>query len=139
GYTDPPEGAATIDFGDEITVNYRGSWVHPGKMTRWAGEWRMEYERGEVWGTSRGDLHTEDDDEVWLYARDTTPKAPVLPTLARVDRAGALDAFVTALSEGVQPESSGKENLGSLVLAHAAVESAAKRAPITVRTMTRRL
>ena len=52
-----------------------------------------------------------------------------------VDRAGALDAFVTALSEGVQPESTGRENLGSLALAHAALDSSLKREPVAVPTV----
>ena len=126
GFREPPEGSATIDFGDGLSVNYRGSWIHPGRKTLWAGEWRMEFEKGELWWTSRADLQSDSHDEAWTYDHHAKRSAVTLPTLARTDRAGALDAFVTAISRGSQPESSGKENLGSLALAHAAVESSLK-------------
>jgi predicted dehydrogenase len=109
-----------------LSVNYRGSWIHPGRKTLWAGEWRMEFEKGELWWTSRADLQSDSRDEAWTYDHHAKRSAVTLPTLARTDRAGALDAFVTAISRGSQPESSGKENLGSLALAHAAVESSLK-------------
>ncbi len=135
-YIDPPEGSATIDFGDGLMVNYRGSWLHPGKKTHWAGEWRMEFEQGEIWWTSRGDVHTAADDEVWLFDHYAKRTSIDLPHVEFVDRAGALDAFVTALSKGLQPESSGRENIGSLVLAHAAVDSASKREPVAVPSIS---
>jgi predicted dehydrogenase len=132
GFREPPEGSATIDFGDGLSVNYRGSWIHPGRKTLWAGEWRMEFEKGELWWTSRGDLQTGSNDEAWVYDHYAKRKAVALPDLKRTDRAGALDAFVTALSEGTQPESSGRENLGSLALAHAAVGSSLHRGLVVV-------
>lgn len=132
GFKDPPEGSATIDFGDDLTVNYRGSWIHPGRKTPWAGEWRMEFEKGELWWSSRGDLQTAAQDEAWVYDHYAKRTPVVLPHLERTDRAGALDAFVTAVSAGFQPESSGRENLGSLALAYAAVDSSLKREPVVL-------
>jgi predicted dehydrogenase len=126
GFKDPPEASATIDFGHDLSVNYRGSWVHPGRKTLWAGDWRMEFEKGELWWTSRDDLPTDTHDEAWIYDHYAKRSAVSLPHLQRTDRAGALEAFVTALSDGVQPESSGRENLGSLAVVHAAVESSLK-------------
>ena len=92
--------------------------------------------KGELWWTSRGDLHTDVDDEAWLYDHHAKRSAVPLPQLQRTDRAGALEAFVTAVSAGVQPESSGRENLGSLALAHAAVDSSLKREPVAVPSIT---
>jgi predicted dehydrogenase len=132
GFKDPPEGTASIDFANDITVNYRGSWLHPGPKTLWAGEWRMEFEEGELWWTSRGDLQSDLQDEAWLYDHHAQRSAVALPHLKHVDRAGALDAFVTAVSNGTEPESSGRENLGSLAFAYAAVESSLAREPVTV-------
>jgi predicted dehydrogenase len=132
GFKDPPEGSATIDFGDDLSVNYRGSWIHPGRKTLWAGEWRMEFEKGELWWTSRGDFYSDAQDEAWVYDHYAKRRAVALPHLERTDRAGALDAFVTAVSDGVRPESSGRENLGSLALAYAAVGSSLKREAVAV-------
>ncbi len=134
GYKDPPEGSATIDFDKDVTVNYRGSWIHPGPETLWAGEWRMEFEKGEVWWTSRGDFSSDLQDQVWIYDRAAERRSVALPQLARTDRAGALEAFVTAVDNGTEPESSGRENLGSLALAHTAIESSIRQEPIAVLT-----
>ena len=136
GYKDPPEGSAIIDFGNGLTVNYRGSWVHPGPATLWAGEWRMEFEEGEVWWTSRGDLQSDREDKASLYDHAANRRALALPHLPRIDRAGALDAFVKAVRDGTEPESSGRENLGSLSLAHAAVESSIRQELVTVPVIT---
>jgi predicted dehydrogenase len=132
GFRDPPEGSAIIAFENDLTVNYRGSWAHPGPITLWAGEWRMEFEKGEVWWTSRGDFQTALEDRASLYSHDASCRDLVLPQLKRIDRAGALDAFVKAVSAGTEPESSGRENLGSLSLAHAAVESSLRRELVSV-------
>jgi predicted dehydrogenase len=96
----------------------------------------MEFERGEIWWTSRGDFQSARDDKAWLYGHDASRRDLVLPHLERVDRAGALDAFVKAVSDGTEPESSGRENLGSLSLAHAAVESSLRGELVTVPVIT---
>ena len=87
GFKDPPEASATIAFGDDLTVNYRGSWTHPGRKTFWAGEWRMEFEKGELWWTSRDDLSTDTHDEAWIYDHSAKRSAVALPHLQRTDRA----------------------------------------------------
>jgi hypothetical protein len=55
-----------------------------------------------------------------------------LPVLPLVDQAGSLAELLAAVRGGRQPESSGRENLGSLALALAAVESAERNEPVTV-------
>lgn len=132
GFREAPEGSAMIEFGDDLAVNYRGSWIHPGPKTLWAGEWRMEFEKGELWWTSRGDMQVSSDDKAWTFDHYGKRNGVALPDVKLTDRAGALDAFVTAIAEGVQPESSGRENLGSLALAHAAVRSSLRGGTVVV-------
>ncbi len=120
----PPEGSALIEFPDDLTVSYRGSWISHGPPTAWAGEWRMDFEHGEIWWTSRGDGRDGwQSDEVWVR-RDGRRRRVELPTLTRTDRAGSLTEFVTSLREGREPETSGRDNLGSLGLTYAAVSAA---------------
>jgi predicted dehydrogenase len=132
GYLEPPEAVAMISFGDAV-VSYRGSWLHPGPPTAWAGEWRMEFEQGELWWTSRGDKHDQREapgDDVWIYSHDRKRKRVELPRLKYIDRAGALAVFVESLATGTAPECSGADNLESLAIVYAAVESAARCQPV---------
>lgn len=135
GYDDPPEATAIVDFNEDVTISYRGSWLHPERPTAWAGEWRMEFEEGNVMWTSRGDRSDQrsaEGDAVWVYRHEEAPARLSLPEPGLVDRAGALDAFTRALVHGTTPESTAKENLGSLALAYAAIRSSSRGESVPV-------
>lgn len=129
-FRDPAGAAAAIEFAGGLVVSYRGSWASSGPVTPWAGEWRMDAERGEIRWTSR-DEPTPD----YVAVRDLGTSSPAprrlpLPEVPRLDRAGALAEFAAALREGRSPASSGRENLGSLALALAARRSAREGRPV---------
>ncbi|GER88706.1 oxidoreductase [Dictyobacter vulcani] len=129
-YDEPAEGAMTITFDGGAVVNYRGSWVSTGPKTNWAGEWHMEGEKGELVWTSRGEL--PESAELRLLG-ETESTALELPTIAEHDRAGSLAAFVTALKTKTVPETSGRDNLKTLALMFAAIESAKTGQPVDVQ------
>ena len=123
-FSGPPVAVASIVFEGGPVVSYRGSWLSSGQLTPWAGEWRMEFELGEVHWSSRGDDSTLA--EVVVVRRRGGPAVEVaLPELPRVDRWGTLSEFAAAVREKREPETSGRRNLGTLALAGAAVASAA--------------
>lgn len=131
GFVGPPTAIAAIRFGD-VHVSYRGTWVTWAANTSWAGEWRMTFERGEVWWTSRDLPGSEDGERVVIRGAGGVERRLPLPVLPLVDQAGSLAELVAAVRAGRQPESSGRENLGSLALALAAVESAERDEPVTL-------
>jgi len=97
----------------------------------------MYFEQGTVVWTSRGDLsglRSAEGDAVTVYRRESAPVQAALPHVDMIDRAGTLDAFTRALTSGTTPESTAEENLGSLALAYAAIESAERGAPVPVVT-----
>jgi predicted dehydrogenase len=123
GYQGPPAAVCSMLFPGDVIVSYRGSWISAGPETAWAGEWRMEFERGQLFFTSRG----EDNqlmDRVVLRSRRGRPRSVPLPTMARIDRAGALTEFAKAVREGREAETSGRDNLGTIAFMLAVVESA---------------
>jgi predicted dehydrogenase len=124
GFDGPVAAVAAIGFGD-VMVGYRGSWVTWGENTPWAGEWRMTFERGEIRWTSRGMAGDRDAERVVVRPRDGHGEEyePDLPEVPLIDQAGSLAEFAAAIAGGREPRSSGRENLGSLALALAAVES----------------
>lgn len=128
GFDGPTTAIAAIRFGD-LTVSYRGSWLTWGPNTAWAGEWRLTFERGEVRWTSRDLPGSRDAERVVVRDADGERALP-LPELPVVDQAGSLAELVAALAARRTPESSGRENLGSLALALAAVESSERDEPV---------
>jgi hypothetical protein len=69
---------------------------------------------------------------VWSYDHEAERKNLPLPDLPFVDRAGSLNAFSRALRDGEVPETSAWDNVNSLALTYAAVESARRAAPVPV-------
>ena len=129
-FTGPSEGAGLIESGPDLVTSYRASWVSSGVRTAWAGEWRMDFADAEVWWTSRGDGPEGWRSDEVRVRRGKKVETLVLPTVARVDRAGSLTEFVTAIEEGREPVISGRQNLGSLATTNASVESARTRQPV---------
>jgi predicted dehydrogenase len=126
----PSVGVASIAFEGPVVVSYRGTWVAAGPVTPWAGEWRMEFQHGEVFWTSREDgmLH----DHVEIRSRDGKTRTLTLPEVLRTGPSGTLTEFAHAVETGSEPETSGRENLGTIALVEAAVESATRREIVTI-------
>ncbi|HEV2582645.1 MAG TPA: Gfo/Idh/MocA family oxidoreductase [Ktedonobacteraceae bacterium] len=131
-YVDSASAAATITFDGGTVLSYRGSWVSPGTRTSWSGEWHMECSGGEIVWASRDATAP---DYVTLRPLGKRAQHLKLPTLAYTDRSGSLHAFVQAIQAGQEPESSGRDNLPSLALMFAAVESATSHVPVSLHGM----
>ncbi len=130
-FRDPAAAAAMITFDQGAVVSYHGSWVSTGPSTTWAGEWHMECAGGEIVWTSRDDL-TLDADVVTVRQRGKRLRRMALPAMERWDRAGALAAFVRSVQSGDAPESSGRDNLGTLALTMATIRAAETGQPQSV-------
>jgi predicted dehydrogenase len=132
-FSGPSVAVASIDFGGDIIASYRGSWVSTGPVTPWSGEWRMDFEHGQIFWTCRDDEGARRD-RVVIQKPDGKRRVIPLPALAQTDRWGALTEFAHAVGEGREPECSGRDNLGTLGLVAAAVESATRREPVEIPT-----
>lgn len=130
-FDEPAAAVADITFENGVVVSYRGSWVSPGPQTPWAGIWSMECSNGEIDWTSRGgrDLSA---DRVRVRAPGGGLQRVELPALKYFGRAGCLAAFAQAIVSGTEPECSGRDNLRSLALMFAMIESATRGMPIDV-------
>jgi predicted dehydrogenase len=130
-FAGPSVAVASIDFPGDVVVSYRGSWNSKGPATPWTGEWRMDFEHGHIFWTGRGDVGTKAD-RVVIQKPDQKPRAIRLNALARIDRWGTLTEFAHSVREGREPECSGRDNLGTLAMVEAAIESAARKQPIEI-------
>lgn len=126
GFEGPCAAVASVLFDDDLVVSYRGSWISAGPSTAWAGEWRMDFEDGEIFWTSRGEDNVLND-RVIVRPRSGRPRPVPLPPMPRIDRAGTITEFANAVQERREPETSGADNLGTIAMMTAAVESATRR------------
>jgi predicted dehydrogenase len=137
-FDEPAAASAIIEFDGGTVVSYQGSWVSPGPQTAWAGEWRMECAGGEIAWTSR-DNRGAGVDRVTVRPLGKRARRLELPVQAHIDRAGSLRAFAKAVATGEEPESSGRDNLGSISLMNAAIRSASTGAPVRIEDVNQGL
>jgi predicted dehydrogenase len=123
-FKDDAAGTAVIEFDGGAHASWRGSWVSPGQETNWAGEWKVELEKGEVIWTARGAGGDQSSDSVIVRPVGGPEKRIDLERLPLHGRRGSLAAFAQAIADGVEPENSARNNLLSLATSYGAVESA---------------
>ena len=128
-FSGPSVTVASIVF-DGVVVSYRGSWVTAGPLTPWAGEWHLEFEHGEVVWDSRDDDMAHD--RVMIRPRGGRARTLALPPMQRTGGWATLTEFANAVRAGREPETSGRENLGTIAFVAAAVESATVHEPVSI-------
>lgn len=109
-------------------VVYTGSWCSTGPQTTWDGDWDIQGESGGIlWEQNcvRIGFSSVFDTVFLPGARERDGMMDVdLDAVVHEERAGVLGEMQAALEEHRLPETNGRDNLGSLALVLAAVESA---------------
>lgn len=127
-FTAPPIVSAVIELESGGLINYYGSWVSRGRQTTWDGAWFIDCEYGQIeWAGNRVRVRPE---EIYytvhlegFLERDGWMEAELLSDFAE-DRAFSLEEFDRCLDEDREPETSGRDNLRSVALTYAVVDSA---------------
>jgi predicted dehydrogenase len=128
-YEGRPGAAALIRFKGGVVVSYRGTWISRGPDSVWGADWRIDGSRQAALGTFRGNQgDRRGADRVALYTSAGKGKPASLVEVPFTDRAGALAGFRDWVTTGTAPAglSTGRDNLLSLALMHAAIRSAAE-------------
>jgi predicted dehydrogenase len=113
-YAGDANATAVFEMEGGTRYVFNGSWCSPGATTSWNGAWRVSSERGTaLWN---GEDEPVLDAEVDV---DVPPRSPYSGI------AGALQVFVDALRTGHRPSGEVHENVMSLAMVEAAVQSAA--------------
>jgi predicted dehydrogenase len=111
-YEGPAAAAAVFRMSGDLRFSFVGNWAAPRDETSWTGWWRA---------IGEGGIATWD-------GEDTADRDP-----ARfLGLEGSLADFVAALRTGSVPQGECHDNVKSLAMCHAAVESAALGAPVSV-------
>jgi predicted dehydrogenase len=117
-----------IETDEGAEVVYTGSWVSHGKHTTWDGAWDIQGDRGGLlWSENRVEIRFASlFDTVFMpgaFEREGTMEVE-LDELEFEERAGTLTEFAAAIREDRLAETHARDNLKSLALVLAAVESA---------------
>ena len=134
-YKGASSATALFEMTGGLRYTYRGSWSSEGKDTSWEAEWRGVGPRGTaVWdGTG-----TPPSAGVVRSAEGFTREADMVEGSVRHDApggiAGSLAEFLNALQMGQTPMGECHDNIKSLAMVFAAIESSAtgQRVPVSV-------
>jgi predicted dehydrogenase len=133
-YAHGASASAIFEFSDGVVFNYRGSWSAEGANTSWESAWRVIGTRG----TLLWDGH--DRFEANVVAGDTGFFRPLEPIEVPSDIDPALAGghtsviadFINALETGREPETVATDNIRSLAMVFAAIESAETGRRVTI-------
>jgi len=123
---------AVFQMSDGIRFVLNGSWCADGFQTSWTGSWRAVGANGTAaWD---GDTAPLAEPAPGVTLKPTIPAATSVPEGRFHGLAEALGEFVTALRTGATPQGECHDNLHSLAMCHAAVESARTGVRVAVTT-----
>jgi len=125
---------AIFEFSDDILFTYRGSWVAEGGTTSWESQWRIVGTTGTLlWdGAERFEARAVAGDSGFLRPlRDVAVPPPPHPAQTH-GHASVIAEFLDAIETGRVPETAGSDNIKSLAMVFAAIESARTRQRVLI-------
>ncbi len=125
-YDRDASAVALFEMSDGITYTYRGSWCSEGLNTSWECDWRIIGTKGSAkWDGGEG-FQAETVTEAPNLVRDASPLdwPPHDPGAKTGGHVGLLREFVDCVRTGLTPETAAAENIKSLAMVFAAIESA---------------
>lgn len=123
-YRGASAATAMFEMTGGLRFTYRGCWCAEGRMTSWESEWRAVGERGSATWDGQGAPVAD------TLVRSEAFFSEMAPHVAEVEAipegiAGSLRDFVHALETGATPMGECHDNIKSLAMVFAAIESAA--------------
>lgn len=120
-------GAAAVcifEMTGGVTFTYRGSWAAEGFSTSWQADWRIVGTRGSIrWdGDNAPKAQVVKNNEG--FRREMSNVELPAVQLAYEGHDGVLDEFLTSLRSGTIPQTECHDNIKSLAMCFAAIESA---------------
>lgn len=125
---------AIFEFEDDLVFNYRGSWCAEGANTSWESAWRIIGTKGTLlWdGHERFEAHVVAGDTGFLRDLKDIEVPPPADEDQTHGHASVIADFLAAIETGRTPETAGSDNIKSLAMVLAAIESARTRQRVSI-------
>ncbi|MDQ2798288.1 MAG: Gfo/Idh/MocA family oxidoreductase [Armatimonadota bacterium] len=124
-YKGDASATALFEMTGGLRYTYRGSWCSEGKNTSWEADWRAVGPNGTaLWdgtGAPSADVVTQSGG----FISETEPRLIEVPAGVPGGIAGSLRDFLNALETGATPMGECHDNIKSLAMVFAAIESSA--------------
>lgn len=140
--TNPPgswyrQGAAAntiFEFSDNVVFNYRGSWAAEGANTSWESAWRIVGSKGTLlWdGADNFEAKVVASDSGFLRDLTEIDVPPPADEDQTHGHASVIAEFIAAIETGRPPETVSSDNIKSLAMVFAAIESARTGQRVTI-------
>lgn len=132
-YAQGASADALFDLEGGATMTYRGSWCAEGANTAWEASWRVIGTRGTLlWDGNDGLIaHRVVGEEGFLRPVESVAVPPLAEPLDE-GHAGVIADFVEAVRTGRAPLTPGTDNVRSLAMVLAAIESAETGARVAI-------
>lgn len=126
---------AIFEFTGDVVVTYRGSWCAEGANTNWDSSWRIVGTNGSLlWDGEAGFVaKLVDGDEGFFRPLREVEIPPPANERETHGHASVIADFLDAVDTGDTPETAGDDNIKSLAMVFAAIESARARQRISVK------
>jgi predicted dehydrogenase len=132
-YTGAACATALFEMSEGLRYTYRGSWCAEGRRTSWDAEWRAVGERGTATWDGEGTPVSETVIEHEGFFSPVEERRRTVPTWEHVGIAASLREFLVALETGATPMGECHDNIKSLAMVFAAIESAATGRRVAIR------
>ena len=131
-YKGASSATALFEMENGLRYTYNGSWSAEGRMTSWEGDWRAVGSQGTATWDGHSSIVAEKVVETGGF-HSTTERIETAPQQIPGGISGSLRDFINALDTGSTPMGECHDNIKSLAMVFAAVESAqtGKRVPVT--------
>ena len=125
---------AIFEFSGDVTFTYRGSWCAEGANTSWESQWRIIGTKGTLLWDGADDFKTGvvAGSEGFLRPIEAIDMPQPADEAQTHGHASVIADFLAAIKTGVQPETVGNDNINSLAMVFAAIESARTRQRVTL-------
>jgi predicted dehydrogenase len=134
-YKGDASATAMFEMTGGLRYTYRGSWCAEGCNTSWESEWRAFGAKGGATWDGKNAPIAERVVGAEGFIRKVEPHAATLLPMPHGGIGGSLREFIHALKTGETPQGECHDNIKSLAMVFAAVESAASGKRVEVKPM----